>query len=137
MKAKLQMPRLETSSKDRAAHGTDVPRSGAAVARAAKGERMFRGVLLAVRVFMLLIGLSMAPGRIAQAQEQTIVCVPSLRTVAPCPAGYAPKEISIQSSHTPDIYGTTLDALPLQEMIYALSIGIAGLMGFSVGVRLS
>lgn len=66
----------------------------------------------------------------------TVVCSPAFKTVSPCPTGYAPKEITVQTSQQPDAYQTTLDAMPLQEMLYALCIGIAGLLGFSVGVRL-
>lgn len=66
----------------------------------------------------------------------TVVCSPSFKTVSPCPTGYAPKEVSVQTSQQPDAYQTTFDAMPLQEMLYALCIGIAGLLGFSVGVRL-
>lgn len=66
----------------------------------------------------------------------TVICTPSGRTVSPCPAGYAPKEITVQSSEQPDPYQNTFDSMPLQEMLYALCIGIAGLLGFSVGARL-
>lgn len=66
----------------------------------------------------------------------SVVCSPSFKTVSPCPTGYAPKEVTVQTSQQPDAYQTTLDAMPLQEMLYALCIGIAGLLGFSVGVRL-
>lgn len=66
----------------------------------------------------------------------SVICSPSFKTVSPCPTGYAPKEITVQTSQQPDAYQTTLDAMPLQEMLYALCIGVSGLLGFSVGVRL-
>lgn len=66
----------------------------------------------------------------------SVVCTPSNRTISPCPSGYAPKEITVQSSQQPDPYQSSFDALPLQEMLLALCIGVSGLFGFSVGVRL-
>lgn len=71
-----------------------------------------------------------------QQQGSSVICIPASKTIAPCPSGYAPNQITIQTTEQPDPYQNTFDSMPLQEMLYALCIGIAGLLGFSVGARL-
>ncbi|BBO20877.1 MAG: hypothetical protein HKUEN07_03730 [Rhodocyclaceae bacterium] len=121
-----------------AAHVPDVSRSGAAGAGAAyldgscpTGWNLKR---LALIVFFLLLAYF---SLMSVARAETIVCVPATKTVAPCPSGYAPNQITVESVQQPDPYQNSLDAMPMQEMLFALCVGISGLLGFSVGVRLS
>lgn len=65
-------------------------------------------------------------------------CVPAFRTVAPCPSGYAPSSAEYVTGQTAaDAYDSTLASLPLAELIFALGLGLAGLLGIGVGVRLT
>jgi len=79
-----------------------------------------------------LIAMSVPPG----AAAETIVCVPSAKTVQPCPGGYAPNQITIEATTSPDSYQSPLESMPAQEMILAVSIVFGGLLGFAVGVKL-
>lgn len=70
-------------------------------------------------------------------EPSSVVCIPSARTIAPCPAGYAPSVAEPLSTNPSDQYTSAFDALPLQDMIYALGVALCGLFGVAVGVRLT
>lgn len=63
-------------------------------------------------------------------------CLPSIRTIAPCPSGFAPANAIPLGSKAPDPYVSNYDTLPLQDMLYAIGMIIAGLFGFGIGTRL-
>lgn len=97
---------------------------------------MFRAAVMAGR-HALIVTMMCCFVTISGESKAETVCVPAVRTVEPCPTGYAPKEIIVQSSQQPDPYQSSLDAMPMQEMLLAICVGISGLLGFSVGVRLT
>jgi hypothetical protein len=61
-------------------------------------------------------------------------CLPSVRTVAPCPSGFAPGTLA--TGTTGGGFETALDGMPLQDILYAIGVSICALMGISVGTRL-
>lgn len=63
-------------------------------------------------------------------------CMPSIRTISPCPSGYAPTNAIPAGSGAPSPFTSAFDGLPIQDMIYAVGIAICGLLGISVGVKL-
>jgi len=63
-------------------------------------------------------------------------CMPSIRTISPCPSGYAPTNAIPAGSGAPNPFISAMDGMPLQDMIYAVGIAICGLMGIAVGVKL-
>lgn len=67
----------------------------------------------------------------------SVVCTPSYRTIAPCPAGYAPSTAAPVSTDPSDPYTSPFDSLPVQDVLYAIGVALCGLMGVAVGVRLT
>lgn len=63
-------------------------------------------------------------------------CMPSIRTISPCPSGYAPTNAIPAGSGAPSPYTSAYDGLPIQDMIYAVGIAVCALLGVSVGVKL-
>lgn len=63
-------------------------------------------------------------------------CMPSIRTISPCPSGYAPTNAIPAGSGAPTPFTSAFDGLPIQDMIYAVGIAICALLGVSVGVKL-
>ena len=66
----------------------------------------------------------------------TVNCLPSIRTVAPCPSGFAPSNVSVTTTETANPFSSSMDALPIQDMLYAIGVAICGLMGVAVGIKL-
>jgi hypothetical protein len=64
-------------------------------------------------------------------------CVPSVRTVPPCPSGFAPSSVAPLSDDLPDPYLSDFDKMPIQDMLYAIGVCLFGVLGIAVGVRLS
>jgi hypothetical protein len=63
-------------------------------------------------------------------------CAPSIRTVAPCPSGFAPAAIEPLVSAVADPYLSEFDTMPVQDMLYSIGVCLFGLLGISVGVKL-
>lgn len=63
-------------------------------------------------------------------------CMPSIRTISPCPSGYAPTNAIPAGSGAPSPFTSAYDGLPIQDMIYAVGIAVCALLGVSVGVKL-
>lgn len=63
-------------------------------------------------------------------------CMPSIRTISPCPSGYAPTNAIPAGGGAPMPFTSAYDGLPIQDMLYAIGIAVCGLLGISVGVRL-
>jgi len=63
-------------------------------------------------------------------------CMPSIRTIAPCPSGFAPTNAIPTGSGGPAPFTSDMDGMPLQDMLYAIGVAICGLMGVAVGLRL-
>jgi len=63
-------------------------------------------------------------------------CLPSIRTIAPCPSGFAPTNAIPVGSGAPAPFTSAMDGMPLQDMLYAIGIAICGLMGVAVGIKL-
>lgn len=74
---------------------------------------------------------------VVSAPVVTVPCVPSARTIDPCPSGYAPSSASGVSSGAVDTYSSPYEKLPIQDLIYAAVITFGGLLGIGVGVKLS
>lgn len=116
---------------------TDVPPCGAA-GRACPAQisavaiTSAKAMRSAVIVFASMIAIGAAPG----SRADTIICVPSAKTVQPCPGGYAPSQITVEATQAPDSYQSPFESMPAQEMILAVSIVFGGLLGFAVGVKL-
>lgn len=70
-------------------------------------------------------------------QDAIPTCIPSPRTIDPCPSGYAPGTVSGLSSEVGDAYSSAYEKLPLQDMVYASLVAVCGLLGVAVGTRLS
>lgn len=66
----------------------------------------------------------------------TTVCIPASRTVAPCPSGYAPNEVSIESGPV-NGYSSSFDTMSVQDLIYAVGVCLFGVLGLGVGVKLT
>jgi hypothetical protein len=64
-------------------------------------------------------------------------CVPSIRTISPCPSGFAPAGTSPLHDGPPDPYISEFDTMPVQDMLYSVGMCLFGLLGISVGVKLS
>lgn len=64
-----------------------------------------------------------------------VTCIPAVRSVAPCPSGYAPATAT-EEVVTADPYGSAFDGMPVQDMIFAVGMCVCGLLGVGVGVRL-
>lgn len=62
-------------------------------------------------------------------------CVPSIRTVGDCPAGYAPSTATVGQNL--DSYTGGFDGMPIQDMLYAIGISVCALLGIATGVRLT
>jgi hypothetical protein len=63
-------------------------------------------------------------------------CVPSIRTISPCPSGFAPRSVEAGPGDI-DPYESQFDTMPVQDMLYAIGIGLFGVVGIAVGVKLS
>lgn len=77
--------------------------------------------------------LGMCASEIAQTLSS---CMPSIRTVSPCPSGYAPTTALPIGSGAATPLSSDFDRLPIQDMIYAVGVAVCALLGVSVGVRL-
>ncbi|MDO8262140.1 MAG: hypothetical protein Q7T21_02835 [Gallionella sp.] len=66
-----------------------------------------------------------------------LVCIPAGRTVDPCPSGYAPNQINIESATSIDAYSSAYEKLPLQDIAFAIGITLSGLLGILTGVKLT
>jgi len=65
-----------------------------------------------------------------------ISCVPSGRTIEPCPSGYAPSAVVGNTSTVGDSYSSAFEKLPIQDLLYGIGIALCGLIGVGVGTRL-
>jgi hypothetical protein len=63
-------------------------------------------------------------------------CVPSVRTIAPCPSGFAPAVMSPLELSAVDAYESQFDTMPLQDMLYSIGVCFFALLGIAVGVKL-
>lgn len=63
-------------------------------------------------------------------------CLPSIRTIAPCPSGFAPTNAIPIGSGAAAPFVSDFDGLPIQDMIYAVGMAVCGLLGIVCGVRL-
>ncbi len=66
-----------------------------------------------------------------------ISCIPSGRTIDPCPSGFAPASVTSETWAGTPAYSSVYEKLPLQDMVYAAFVSLCGLLGVGVGVRLS
>lgn len=66
-----------------------------------------------------------------------VSCLPSIRTISPCPSGFAPTNAIPAGSGAPDPYLSKFDTMPLQDMIYAIGVCFCGLIGLGIGVKLT
>ncbi|MCZ2152943.1 MAG: hypothetical protein LC114_03410 [Bryobacterales bacterium] len=114
-----------------------VSRSGAAGrARPSHVLKVMQSSVKAMRSLIIACAALMGSAMPLDVAAETIVCVPSAKTVQPCPGGYAPNQITIESTTSPDSYQSPFESMPAQEMILAVSIVFGGLLGFAVGVKL-
>jgi len=64
-------------------------------------------------------------------------CVPAIRTMSPCPSGFAPSAIDPSVSAAADPYLSEFDTMPIQDMLYSIGMCLFGLFGIGVGVKLT
>jgi len=64
-------------------------------------------------------------------------CLPSSRTIAPCPSGFAPANAIPSSTAQPDPYLSNYDTMPVQDILYAIGVALFGVLGIGIGVKLS
>jgi len=69
-------------------------------------------------------------------RSAAVDCVPSVRTVAPCPSGFSPSNVAAAGAMQPDTYSSAMDAMPMQDLLYVLGVAICGLLGIGTGARL-
>lgn len=81
-----------------------------------------------------------AAGGVASCTAMTVLspvsCIPSPRTIDPCPSGYAPSSVNGSSGTVGDSYSSAFEKLPIQDMLYGIGMAICGLLGLGVGTRL-
>lgn len=63
-------------------------------------------------------------------------CLPSIRTISPCPSGYAPSVSSYSQSDPTTHYSNPLDGVAIQEILYAIGMAVCAAVGIGVGVKL-
>jgi hypothetical protein len=63
-------------------------------------------------------------------------CVPSVRTVTPCPSGYAPAVMVPIDDSQPDPYKSEFDAMSIQDILYSMGICFFAVIGIGVGIKL-
>lgn len=63
-------------------------------------------------------------------------CIPSVRTVDPCPSGYAPASVTVSSADPGGAYSSAFEKLPIQDILYGLGVTVCGLLGIMVGTKL-
>ena len=64
-------------------------------------------------------------------------CLPSVRTIAPCPSGFAPTNAIPIGSGSPDPYLSKFDSMAVQDLLYALGVALFGVLGLGIGVKLT
>lgn len=63
-------------------------------------------------------------------------CVPSTRTVAPCPSGTAPDVVTVTSAASaPEFYPSNFDHMPVQDVLFALGMVLCFVAGIAGGRR--
>lgn len=60
-------------------------------------------------------------------------CIPSGKTVPPCPSGTAPDTISVTSADAPEYYSGNFDHIPVQDLVVLLLLVVCFLFGIGMG----
>ncbi len=60
-------------------------------------------------------------------------CVPSAKTVPPCPSGTAPDSITVTSADPPEYYTGNFDHIPTQDLIVLFALVVSFLLGIGMG----
>lgn len=63
----------------------------------------------------------------------TYHCVPSPKTVPPCPSGTSPDALFVMSLEEPSIYAGNFDHIPVQDLMVGVSMCLTLLMGVMAG----
>lgn len=65
----------------------------------------------------------------------TYNCIPSAKTVPPCPSGSAPDAVEVVSMDTPENYAGSFDHIPIQDLQVGVSMVLALIIGIMTGRR--
>lgn len=65
----------------------------------------------------------------------TYNCIPSVRTVPPCPGGTAPDVVVVESTSEPERYIGYFDHIPLQDLVVGIALVLTMLLGVMSGRR--
>jgi len=66
-----------------------------------------------------------------------VSCLPSVRTISPCPSGFAPTNAIPAGSGAPDPYLSKFDSMAVQDLLYAIGVCLFGVLGLGIGVKLT
>lgn len=62
-----------------------------------------------------------------------LVCVPSARTVHPCPSGTAPQQTVTSAASAPEFYPSAFDHVATQDILVAVALVFSFFFGFGQG----
>lgn len=65
----------------------------------------------------------------------TYNCVPSAKTVPPCPAGTAPNSITVNSTAIAERYPAIFDKMATQDILVAVALVICFVLGITAGKK--
>lgn len=65
----------------------------------------------------------------------TYNCIPSSKTVPPCPSGTAPDAVVVESTDQPEYYTGYFDHIPVQDVIVGVAMILSMLLGVMAGRR--
>ena len=60
-------------------------------------------------------------------------CIPSAKTVPPCPSGTAPDTVTVDSADTPEYYAGNFDHIPVQDLMVLFVLVVCFLFGIGMG----
>lgn len=64
--------------------------------------------------------------------SDVLTCVPSMRTIDPCPSGYAPSVSAYSTTQLPG-YPSIFDAMAMQDVLVACAYAVFLMLGFHCG----